>query len=70
MATALENLQSAYQSVTAKMAEVMASLQPDYTIEGQSISKDKYYAMLSRQEESLRKAIIASQPYMFVTQVL
>lgn len=46
MATALENINTAIDQITARIVEVTASQQPDYSIDGQSVSKGSYLTQL------------------------
>lgn len=55
MATPLANLQSAYASVCAKIADVLANPKPSYTLPGgASVDREAYYASLLDQEKQLR----------------
>lgn len=69
MATAAQNLQSAYDSVTAKLAEVLADPKPDYTLPGGvTLNWSAYYRMLSEQVTAARAALLAAQgPYTVVS---
>lgn len=53
--TPLQNLQAAYASVCAKIAEALSDPQPSYSEKGRSISWDAYYAGLTAREAELRK---------------
>lgn len=67
MATQAANqasLQTAYEQVIARIVEVTASANPDYSIAGRSFSKGAYLAQLTQQLKSLKEAIaIESGPY-------
>ena len=54
MANALENLQSAYESVCLAIANVMADPQPNYNVDGVNMDRTAYYDMLLRREQELR----------------
>ena len=55
MATAAENIATAISNLTIKIAEVSASMAPDYSIDGQTVSRSKYLADLNQQLENLLK---------------
>lgn len=55
MATALENLQAAYTSNAAKLAEAIANPRANYTVDGVSMDFGSYYDRLLSIEERLRK---------------
>jgi hypothetical protein len=54
MATPLENLQAAYASNAAKMAEALANPRANYTVDGVSMDFGAYYDRLMSTEEKLR----------------
>jgi len=55
MATPLENLQSAYASVCEKIAEVIATPRPSYTVDGVTVDRNTFLQQLMQREEDLRK---------------
>lgn len=54
MATPLQNLQAAYQTVTDKIAQVLADPKPNYTVDGVSVDRQAYYQSLLAREKELR----------------
>lgn len=57
MPTALENLQTARDQIAARIVEVTASANPDYSVGGRSISKGTYLTQLGAELERLEKLI-------------
>ena len=57
MATYAENLATIRDQITARIIEVTASANPDYSVDGQSVSKAGYLATLTSQLESINKAL-------------
>lgn len=57
MATPLENLNTAYQSLSEKYATAAASAAPSYSINGQSVSRVEYMESLLRQMQQVREQI-------------
>ncbi|HEY1191550.1 MAG TPA: hypothetical protein VGE74_28215 [Gemmata sp.] len=55
MATPLPNLQAAYASACAKLADALANPQPSYSEKGRSVSWDEYRAGLLKQIQDLAK---------------
>lgn len=56
MPTALENLQTAYAGVCAKIAEVVTDPKVSYTLpNGASVDREKYYKFLLEAQERLAK---------------
>lgn len=48
MATAAENLETSITQITARIVEVTASANPDYTENGRTISKGTYLTQLQQ----------------------
>lgn len=69
MATAAANIESAYNSAAAKLAELYADPRPDYTLPGGvTLSWAKYRADLLEQMKGLREALLALQgPFTEIT---
>lgn len=61
MATPLENMQTAYERVTAKIAELTLSLKPDYSIDGRSYQHSSQLTALLKQQKDLLAAIQDAQ---------
>jgi hypothetical protein len=60
----LENLQTAYEQISALIVGVTANPNPDYSENGRSIPKAQYLSMLIDKQEKLAKAIqVASGPF-------
>lgn len=65
---ALDSLIEARDNLAARIAEVTASSQPDYTEAGRTMNKGTYLTQLCDQLEKLDAAIArASGPYEIVT---
>ena len=62
MATAAENLQTAYDNFAAKLAEISESPKPSYSIDGQSVSWVEYYKFLMEQMKSIREELSSNDP--------
>lgn len=60
MATAAENLLSAYESVSAKLADVLADPKPNYTVDGVTMDRIGYYRFLLDAQKLARAAMIAA----------
>lgn len=64
VSTYLENLTTARDNVAAILAEITENPKPSYSIGGQSVSWESYFATLTRQLEDLDRAIQrANGPY-------
>lgn len=64
LAPARASILTAYTEATANLATVLASIQPSYSIGGQSVSRAEYATMLQGQIDALWKQLIAvSGPY-------
>jgi hypothetical protein len=61
MATEAENLQTAIEGLTAKLATVYANPKPSYSINGQSVSWDAYRASLLSELEKLKALLVQAQ---------
>jgi hypothetical protein len=61
MATPYENAAASYASVTAKIAEVLASPLPNITVDGVSIDRLGYYRMLLDIQKNAREQMLAAQ---------
>ena len=58
------SLQSALENVILQLTLITANPKPSYSIDGQSVSWESYYAMLLRSIDELRKQIqIQSGPF-------
>jgi hypothetical protein len=69
MATAAQNLQTAVDNISAKIAEVSANPKPNYSIDGQSVSHADYFRMLTEQYGVLNELIAAGTPFEITTEV-
>lgn len=58
MATPAEDAKASYERVTAKIAEVTASLLPNVTVDGVTIDRASYYRMLLDMQKAARQAMI------------
>lgn len=65
--TRLENLITARDGFTARLAEASTDCKPSYSIDGQSVNWVQYYRFLSEQIDKLDAQIAAAQPYEFVS---
>lgn len=54
MATPLASLQAAYSALAANLATVLASPQPNYSVDGESVSWADYVAMLTDKMRALK----------------
>jgi hypothetical protein len=61
VATALENLLQARESLIAKIAEATANPRPTYSLDGQSFDWTSYLGMLTDQLVKLDEAIMRAQ---------
>lgn len=69
MATAAENLETAITQITARIVEVTASAQPDYSDQGRTISRGTYLTQLQQSlKELLDLRAKTGGPYMVVSQ--
>lgn len=57
MATYAEQLTTARDQIMARIVEVTASANPDYSIDGQSVSKAAYLSTLTAQLEPINTAL-------------
>jgi len=57
LATALANLETARDNVTALLADLSAHPKPTYSLDGESYSWESYFSMLCGQLETLNKQI-------------
>ena len=65
----LDDLEATKVSIATKLREVMANPLPDYSIGGQSVSRDQYYKMLLQQMKDLNELIaLESAPFELRTQ--
>ena len=65
----LPYLQQALLNVSQQLQNITANPKPTYSIDGQSVSWESYYAMLLRSMEELRRQVqIAGGPFEFQTQ--
>lgn len=65
----LANVNQAIVNVTALIAQVTASPQPTYNLDGESIPWESYLAMLIDKLEKLQEAsIFLSGPYQLISQ--
>lgn len=62
MATAAENLRTAYENFAAKLAEISEAPKPSYSIDGQSVSWVEYYRFLTEQMKAIRDELSANDP--------
>jgi hypothetical protein len=68
---AIDNLQQAYNNITALLASITANPKPTYSVDGRSISWESYVAMLTKQLEVLNQQIqVQSGPIENVTQAI
>ena len=56
--TPLQNLQAAYASVAAKIAEVLANPLPNITVDGVTIDRQGYYRALIENQKLLRQQML------------
>jgi len=64
MATILQNLNTALESLSAKYAAAAAAATPNYSIDGQSVDRVSYMESLLKQMQSVREQIaIADGPF-------
>lgn len=57
MATVLENLETARDSIAAKIAEIAANPKPSYSIDGQTFDWPGYMRLLTEQLEAVDNLI-------------
>lgn len=69
MATPAQNLTTAYESLAAKLAEVMADPKPSYSVDGVSLDWGAYYRMLTEQMKAVREALLLANGPFEVTSV-
>jgi hypothetical protein len=71
VATPLESLTAAYESLTLKIADVLSNPRPDYTLPGgASVKWSEYYKMLLDAQKAAREGMIAAAgPFDVVTVV-
>lgn len=69
MATPAENLQTAYESLTAAYAAACADPKPSYSDGTRSVSHTEYLAGLSARIAEIGKLITQASPVEIVTQV-
>jgi hypothetical protein len=62
MATPYENAKTSYEQITAKLAEVTASLLPNITIDGVTIDRASYYRMLIDMQKLAREQMVQAAP--------
>lgn len=55
MATELENLQTVRDQLVARLIEVTATRNPNYSVDGESYSWESYTEMLTRQIDMIEK---------------
>jgi hypothetical protein len=67
----LTNLQAAKANVAAILAQITADPKPSYSIDGQSVSWESYFSMLTGKLEALNKLIqVEGGPFEQKTQAL
>lgn len=57
MASYQANLITAKEQVAARLVELTASPKPSYSVDGQSVSWESYFATLTNQLQALEQAI-------------
>ena len=57
MASYQANLITAKEQVAARLVELSASPKPSYSVDGQSVSWESYFATLTNQLQALEQAI-------------
>lgn len=68
MATPLDNINTAIANVTATIASITANPQPDYSVQGVSLSYSSYLSALTKELGELQEsAIYLSGPYQLTT---
>ena len=68
-AAALANINTAIQQVSSLIAQITANPQPNYSVQGVSVSWSEYLAQLVEQQTKLQEVFIfLSGPYELVTQ--
>jgi hypothetical protein len=67
----LSNLQAAKANVAAILVQITADPKPSYSIDGQSVSWESYFSMLTGKLEALNKLIqVEGGPFEEATQAL
>ncbi len=69
MATPAANLEAAYQSVSDKIAEVLANPLPNMTVDGVVIDRMSYYRQLLEMQEAIRQQMLMAQGPFTLTSV-
>jgi hypothetical protein len=65
----VQQLQTIMQQIDQRMVELTAQSKPTYSVDGQSISWESYFSMLSTQRKAVEEMLQRAQPYMVRTRV-
>lgn len=62
-----EDLVTIRDNISAKLVEISANPQPSYSVEGQSVSWNDYFRMLTEQLKNMNQAINQANPFIIST---
>lgn len=70
MPTDIDQLKTVKSQLLARLAEVTASTQPTYSIDGQSVSRTEYMSALQERMEKINELIQVEEPFWYTSTTL